>query len=255
MLENPIVFGSPHESHQHALETLSLLEQYQDFMMSIDSMCDVGCGDGLDLEWWATRTVEDDNGNAQPLNIKCTGIDLKESLTSTKVYKNISYERRDFESAPEVSNKYDVIWCHNSFQYALNPLSTLMFFNRMLTKGGMLALTVPQTTNVVYHKQEFDQIDGQYYNYSIVSLIHMLAVNGFDCKGGFFKKNPEDPWIHAIVYKSRHAPMDPRTTRWIDLMEKDLLPDSADISINKCGYVRQRELVLPWINKSNASFR
>jgi trans-aconitate methyltransferase len=253
MLQNPITFSSDAESHAHALTTLELLERYTDFMRSIDSVCDIGCGTGKDLEWWATRTILDDNDNAVPLNIKCTGIDMLPSLTVASHYHNISYEHRDFEDAP-ASKKYDVLWCHNAFQYAIDPLGTLRNFYNMLTPNGMLALVIPQTTNVVYHKQEFDQMDNQYYNYTLVSLMHMLAVSGFDCNAGFLKKNHEDPWIHAVVYKSEHTPMNPKTTRWFDLLEKGLLPKTAEISINKCGYVRQQDLVLPWLDKSNTSY-
>jgi hypothetical protein len=88
----------------------------------------------------------------------------------------------------------------------------------------------------------------------MVSLIHALAVSGFDCRDGFFKKMPDDPWLHAIVYKSEHAPMDPRTTRWYDLIDLELIPDSMAASIMRYGYARQRDLVLPWIDKSLHSF-
>jgi len=255
MLQNPITFSSDTESHKHALQTLQLLEGYTDFMWSISSICDVGCGTGEDLVWWATRTIEDDNKKAVPLDIKCVGVDLLDTLSVVNHFSNIVYEKRNYEDAPLIGGQFDVLWCHNAFQYAINPMQTLSHFYDMLTPGGMLAIVVPQTTNVVYHKQEYDQLDSQYYNHTLVSLIHMLAVNGFDCKNGFFKKNPEDPWLHAIVYKSEHEPMDPRTTRWIELMEKGLLPYTAEDSINKCGYVRQQDLVLQWINKSNISYK
>jgi len=254
MLQNPISFTSIDASHNHSLDTLSVLGQYMDFMLSIDTMCDVGCGTGKDIEWWATRTILDDNDNSIPLDIKCTGIDTAPALTVAQRYPNIIYERRDFENEPVIKEKFDVLWCHDAFQYAINPFKTLSHFYDMLTPGGMLAIIVPQTTNIVYHQQEFNQVDGQYFNYTLVSLIHMLAVSGFDCKTGFFKKNIEDPWLHAVVYKSDISPMDPKTTRWIHLMEKELLPRSADNSIVKCGCVRQRDLVLPWLNKSNTDY-
>jgi hypothetical protein len=78
----------------------------------------------------------------------------------------------------------------------------------------------------------------------------MLAVSGWDCRSGFFKKNPTDNWIHAIVYKSDHKPMDPRTTTWYQLSEIGLLPESADASIQAHGELQQQELILPWLDKS-----
>jgi len=80
--------------------------------------------------------------------------------------------------------------------------------------------------------------------------MHQLAVNGFDCRDGFFKKSVNDAWLHAIVYKSEYEPMDPRTTNWYELDERELLPQSASDSLNRFGHVRQRDLILPWLDKS-----
>jgi len=254
MLINPFIFTSTNASHRHARDTLDLLGGYVDFMRSVDSVCDIGCGTGQDLEWWASRTINDDAGTSVPYDIKCTGIDILPKLNIADRYENIQYIKRDFELKPANKTAYDILWCHDAFQYAINPLKTLTHFYNMLTPGGMLCIIVPQTTNVIYHKQEFDQPNGQFFNYTLVSLIHMLAMSGFDCNTGFFKKNFEDPWIHAIVYKSDHKPMNPRTTTWHDLLEKGLLPASAEKSVNRCGYVRQCDLVLPWLDKSNRDY-
>jgi hypothetical protein len=78
----------------------------------------------------------------------------------------------------------------------------------------------------------------------------MLAVARWDCRGGFFKKNLTDPWLHAVVYKSPYKPMNPRTTTWYELMDRKLLPESADQCINRYGELRQQELIVPWLDKS-----
>jgi hypothetical protein len=78
----------------------------------------------------------------------------------------------------------------------------------------------------------------------------MLALSGWDCKSGFFKKNSIDPWINAVVYKSAHKPMNPKTTTWYQLSEMKLLPDSAETSIFAHGELQQQDLVLPWLDHS-----
>ena len=240
-------FTSQQESHKHSLETLQMLEDHIDFMDSIDSVCDMGCGEGLDIEWWATRTIDNDDG-VTPLNIKCTGIDLTETISIADKYDNIKYQQRDFE---ELSiDQYDVIWSHNSFQYALRPLDTLKCWNRMITNGGMLALFIPQTTNIQYNRQAFEVPNYHYFNYTLPTLMYMLAVNGFDCSDGFLEKSMSDHWIKAVVYKSDIEPMDPRTTSWYTLAEKGLLPKTAVDSITAHGYLRQRDLILSWLNGS-----
>lgn len=242
-------FTSDVNSHHHSLDTLVHLYEYDDFMLSIETMLDIGCGSGLDLEWWATRTTRDDT--PRPLDIKCTGIDLFSDMSMAKKYRNIVYKSQNFED-PILRDKktYDVIWCHDAFQYAINPIQTLVNWRKVMSADGMLVLILPQSTNLEFKTQAFDQRDGCYYHWTMTSLIHVLAVAGFDCAGGFFKKNPDDPWLHAVVYNGPQESLDPRTTRWYDLADKGLLPASAADSVQKHGYLRQRDLTLPWLDKS-----
>ena len=80
-------FSSAQESHLHSLETLELFYSYSDFMESIDSVCDLGCGkEGLDLEWWATREVDADDVII-PLNINCHGVDKINKTLAKNKYK------------------------------------------------------------------------------------------------------------------------------------------------------------------------
>jgi len=243
------VFSTPAQSHAHSLRTLQSLYEYDDFMLSISTMADMGYGSGLDLEWWATRTTRDDS--PQPLNIRCVGYDLRPDHRVIKSHPNITYQHQDFES--EISlprdQKFDLVWCHSAWQYVIDPFGTLRHWWQAMNPDAMLIISVPQTTNLEFNKQAFDQRDGVYYNWTVVSLIHVMATSGFDCRGGFFYKDPADPWLHAAVYRSATALLDPRTTRWYDLDALGLLPDSASSSVNRHGYLRQRDLVLPWFDK------
>ena len=81
----------------------------------------------------------------------------------------------------------------------------------------------------------------------------MLATAGWDCRAGFFKQDPMDPWIHAVIYKSEHEPQNPKTTSWHKLSELNLLPVSAERSVHAHNYLRQQDLVVPWINHSVSS--
>ena len=90
------------------------------------------------------------------------------------------------------------------------------------------------------------------HHYTVPILLYMLAVNGWDCKGGFFKKAIDDPWIYAVVYRSDIKPMNPQTTNLYNLIEDtELLPDVAVKSIEKYGMIRQKDLVLPWLDSNN----
>jgi SAM-dependent methyltransferase len=245
-------FTRPGDSHAHSLQILNQLYEYDDFMSSIRTLLDLGCGSGDDLVWWATRTTRDDA--PEPLNIRCTGVDLAPDLLLTQQYNNIFYRSVDFEADITPTPKgFDVLWCHDSFQYAQNPVATLSKWWNLASDGGMLCLSIPQTVRI--HRQQFDyQLpSGCYYHHSMVSLIYMLATAGWDCNTGFFLQTLTDPWIHAVVYKSQTKPMNPKNTSWHQLSELNLLPESAVRSIHAHNYLRQQDLVVPWIDHSLSS--
>jgi SAM-dependent methyltransferase len=245
------LFTNTEQSHKHSLETLDALYLHTDFMESIHTLVDLGCGDGADLEWWATRTTNDEV-NPKPLNINCTGVDLFENLPLAHRYSNISYQRSNFEKEihPPKNLKFDVLWCHDSFQYCTNPITTLKSWHSIAADNSMLALIVPQTAKIQHSKLAFEQPSGCYYHHTLVSLIHMLAVSGWDCRSGFFLKRHSEDYIHAVVYRSNHSNLDPHTTTWYDLAELGLLPESAEKSINAHGYLRQEDLILEWLDHS-----
>lgn len=240
------------DSHLHSLKTLNQLYQYDDFMASIRSMVDLGCGSGDDLAWWATRATRDDV--AEPLNIRCTGIDLAPDCRESRQLLNVSYTAQDFElDITPHPGGFDVLWCHDAFQYCVHPLITLSKWWHITSAGGMLALTVPVTQRVHRRQLAYELHSGCYYHHTIVSLIHMLAMSGWNCKQGFFQQASQDSWIHAVVYKDTIKPLDPKINTWHTLSELGLLPESADSSVYAHGHLRQQDLILPWIDKSLSS--
>ena len=249
-----MMFASPEQSHAHSLKTLEALYEYDDFMASIDTLVDLGCGHGLDLEWWSTRTSRDDNPD--PLNIKCMGIDKNIDRVKIRTNSNITYQVGDFETAVHgfKNTLFDVLWCHDTFQYVLDPLGTLARWRNIANDNAMLVLILPQTTSFTQNRSDFIQPNHCYYHHTLVSLIHMLAVTGWDCREGFFYKHSNDPWIHAAVYKSQKEPMDAKLATWYDLADMKLLPESAEISVHKHGFLRQQDLVLPWLDKNLVSY-
>jgi SAM-dependent methyltransferase len=232
------------------MHTYSALYEHDDFMESIGTLVDLGCGSGQDLERWATATTRDDG--VTPLNIRCVGVDQIDTPVVIKKYNNITYQKTDFEATvhPLSTKLFDILWCNNAFQYCLNPVATLSKWWHIASEGAMIILIVPQTTNFEQKRQAFYQPSGCYYHHTMVSLIHMLATAGWDCKTGFFIQRPGTAWNHVIAYKSNHPPMDPKSVSWYQLQELDLLPDSVCKSVQAHGYPKQQELVLPWLDKS-----
>jgi len=245
-------FSNPNDSHTHSLEVLNELEQFEELMISISNVLDIGCGKhAKDLLWWANASIEDDNGNKVPLNIKCYGIDLVDDIIPQGA-QNIIYTKQDFEEEIYSKINYDVLWSHDSFQYATNPINTLRYWSKLINEGGMLVIQIPTSVTTVYNKFHCSRESGIYFNHTVDSLMQILALNGFDCSDGYFQEN--NGWIRCVVYKSDLTPMDPRTTTWYNLADTGLLPDSAVNLINKYGYVKREELVLSWISGSNQYF-
>jgi SAM-dependent methyltransferase len=244
-----MTFVHPGDSHRHSLETLNRLYEYDDFMSSIKTVLDLGCGTGDDLAWWATRTTRDEE--SKPLNIRCTGVDLCAESSLTKRYNNVFYQANDFETVLPLSpGATDVLWCHDSFQYAQSPVETLSRWWQLGSPGAMLYIAVPVTQRIHRNQLDYYLPTGCYYHYTMVNLIYMLATAGWDCQSGFFKQAPLDPWIHAVVYKSNHTPLNPKTTSWHTLSELNLLPESAARSVFSHNYLRQQDLVVPWLDHS-----
>ena len=228
---------------------IDALYEYDDFMSSVSTLVDLGCGTGEDLAWWATATTRDES--AQPLNINCVGVDLLPELPMARKHVNVTYQSKDFEQKIDApKNLFDVLWCHDAFQYAVNPIETLSQWWHMTSDGGMLVLIVPVTQSIHHRQVSYVLPNGCYYHHTMVSLIYMLATAGWNCSQGFFKQDPTEPWINAVVYKSHIEPMLPQQTSWHHLSELGLLPDSAQASVYAHNALRQQDLVVPWIDHS-----
>jgi trans-aconitate methyltransferase len=143
----------------------------------------------------------------------------------------------------------DLIWSHDSFQYAKNPMQCLANWKRMLQVNGMLIMAVPQTTYICNSRLVSNVHHNQYFNYNILTLMYMLAANGFDCRDAYFYRKENTPWLYAAVYASEHDPIDGHCT-WYDLADKNLINDSVINSVNKYGHARLEDVVVSWFDKN-----
>lgn len=233
---------------RHSLSILSLIQQYDTFLESLRIVADMGCGTGEDVDWWATLMNND--SPPQPYNFTCYAVDTNPSkLAQVPNHKNVFKFNSKYDAENLFPVPVDFIWAYDSLQYSTNPLHTLRMWNSYMNVNGMLALTVPQHTGIEYYKQYSRGYNGCIYHYNPIMLIYMLAVNGFDCKDAYLLKQFQDPWIQVAVYKSNVPPMDPEITSWFDLIEAGLLHPSIVDSLNANGYLKQEEIVMPWLNK------
>jgi SAM-dependent methyltransferase len=233
---------------RHSLRILDLIQQYDIFLESIHHVADMGCGAGEDTTWWATLMNNEDP--PQPYNFACHAVDTDSSkLAQLPNLKNIHKVNNSFDADYLFPVPVDFIWAHDSLQYSTDPLYTLRKWNGYLNVNGMLALSVPQHTGIEYGRQYSRGYNGCIFHYNPIMLIYMLAVNGFDCRDAYLLKQFQDPWINMAVYKTDVEPMNPKTTTWFDLIDKNLLHPSIVNSINANGFLKQEEIVMPWLDK------
>lgn len=238
------------DEQSHSQGVLNALYEYDSFLDSIKTIADMGCGTGQDIAWWATLTTRDDP--PEPHNYRCFAVDKDLSkLNLVPDLPNVVRIHRDFTDEQILPTQVDFMWAHDSLQYSHNPLETLRRWNLQMNVDAMLAICVQQHSGVAYNKYYSRGYSGCYYHFTPVNLIYLLAVNGFDCRDAYLLKRHNDPWIHMAVYKSSVAPMDPRTTTWFDLAEKNLLHPSIVACLNRYGHVQQEEILYPWLDKEN----
>ena len=235
----------------HSQWILDHLREYDSFLDSLTTIADMGCGASNDIHWWATLETRDDP--PEPYNYKCYAVDIdQKALNSIPKHENINLINKDFTQENILPRSIDLMLAHDSFQYAWNPIETLRNWHKAMTVNGMLIISLQAQSGVMDNMYYSFTRDHSIHHYTPVNLIYMLALCGFDCRDAYLLKKRNDPWINIAVYKNDIEFMDPATTRWSHLVEKDLVHPSVAESVFKWGdSVKQEEVLYPWLDKEN----
>lgn len=243
------LFKNAFDSHNNSLEILNMLYGYDSFLDNLRVVADMGCGRGLDTEWWATLTTRDDP--PEPHNYLVYGVDQDTSQFEQDILagnKNITLIEGNFEDRI-IPRQVDLIWAHDCFQYARDPLKCLANWKNTLNVNGMLVMAVPQTTYMLNNRLVVSNHSHQYYSYNILNMMYMLAISGFDCRDAYFYRKENTPWLYIGVYASQNKPL-PAQATWYDLAEKGLINDSIIDSVNRYGHARLEDVVVSWFDKN-----
>ena len=243
------LFKNAHESHQHSLDILNMIYGYDSFLDNLGVIADMGCGSGLDTEWWATLATRDNPPEPHNYIVYAVDQDLRglDELTLAQ-NKNIIPIAGNFEDRI-IPRQVDLIWSHDSFQYSREPFKCLANWKASLNVNGMLLMAIPQTTYLKNNRLVVESHSHQYYSYNIINLMYMLAISGFDCRDAYFYRKENTPWLYAGVYASEHEPLTQNAT-WYDLAERNLINDSIINSVNRYGHARLEDVVVSWFDKN-----
>ncbi len=233
---------------------LELLNQFDDFKLSIKNMADLGCGDGSDLEYWANmRDTNIDGTPGKYLDIGCYGVDLNCKHIEPQRH-NIKYRNHDLNSdVAMLPVSVDVVWCHDVMQYIYSPVEFLGRVNSAMNMGGMLYLSVPSTINVVHHMFKNYTPPGHLNTFTITQLLYLLGLNGFDIKDYYLQKLKYDDVIQVVVYKERD-PL-PYDTSWYAMTDMDIVSDNMREIIMRNGILGDQGLVTTWLDGTVQDYR
>jgi SAM-dependent methyltransferase len=238
------LLSNPANSRLHSLNFLQQIYGYPEMLESIDSVLDVGSRDGHDAFWWA-MCDDGDETNPIPLNINVTALDKNPIWNTDFEHKNINKVKGDWDEIT-FDKKFDVVWAHSVLQEAKDPLKFLHKMNKVCSDGGVLCLSFPSNVNTFYGEPDHRVYDTATHHITIVSLIHMLALSGFNTRDGFLHKQPNTNIINAFVYKDSNDIYDYNEKTISDLLE--LMPEICSEQINKFGYLTNKGLLLKWLS-------
>jgi len=238
------LLSNPVSSRLHSHSYLGLLRQYPTLLESIDNLLDVGCGQGYDSHWWAN--VDDgDEDSPRSLDINVTAIDKENTFKEEYEHNNIDFIQTDvLEYKPKTT--FDVVWSHNVLHESSDPLTFLHKINECTNIGGMLCLTFPTTVNTFYGQPDYRVYSHAPHSITIVDLIHMLVLSGFNCNEGYFIKQPNTNIINAMVYKDSEELFGYGEKTLYEY--SDFLPESCRKQLDKFGYLTNKDLLLYWLD-------
>ena len=242
------LFSNPILSHNHSLEILKVVYDYDSFLDNLTVIADMGCGAGLDTRWWATLETRDDPPEPHNYIVYAVDQDIRQVEPDIAAIENVTVIEGNFEERV-IPRQVDLIWAHDTFQYAKDPFKCLATWKATLNQNGMLIMAVPQTTYWDHSRAQLivSNHSHQYYNYNLLNLIYMLAISGFDCRDAYFYRKENTPWLYAAVYASEHGPMPGAS--WYDLAARGLINDSIISSVNRYGYARLEDTIVAWLDK------
>ena len=106
------------------------------------NILDVGCGLGMQAEWWATRRPKLDSDKfGLKASTECHGVDLHPA--DGGLIDKFFFKQEDYHNMSYDDGQFDIVWSHFSLEYSATLIITLADWLRDCKRDGRLAITVP----------------------------------------------------------------------------------------------------------------
>jgi SAM-dependent methyltransferase len=140
------------------------------------TILDIGAGTGVFLSKF------------QELGWKVDGVELsKEAVNFSKKVHRVSLKAGDFLDYHFPKESFDVVTLNNSLEHLFSPLKTLKVISKVIKKGGIVVITVPNVNSLglrIFGKKWYAlQPPRHLYHFSPETLAKMLANAGFKALG------------------------------------------------------------------------
>ena len=141
LLESQTYPEEPSEVHD------SVTSQMMDHLFSkytlpenSNSVLDIGCGQGVALEKFASR------------DLQVTGITLNQEDVEVCRRKGFDVYRMDQSFLEFEANSFGLVWCRHCIEHSFAPMLTLFGIHQVLVPGGLLYIEVPAPDTAGQHQ-------------------------------------------------------------------------------------------------------
>lgn len=217
---------------------------------------DVGCGDGIQAEWWASRQPPDaeDRYDIKP-SVECHGVDL--FPPSSDLVNKFYYKQGDYHNLTYKDSQFDIVWSHFSLEYSPTPFKALAEWRRVCKPDGHLYLTIPGSFKKKFGRIHTGIKPGQQSWFTVPMLMYMLAYTGWSPKNSFFEQDFKNGVIRGLIAANpeQSTAIDPVTTNLYEMAEKGVFNEWCNAMINDTGTFDESRLVITWVTGKQLDYR
>ena len=235
---------------------LGFLNLFDDSMFDQNlDVLDVGCGLGLQADWWASRRPkhEADRYGMKEFT-ECHAVDLYEPDAGLK--DKFYFRKEDFHKMSFDDNQFDIVWSHLSLEYSPKPLEALKEWRRVCKDDGHIYITVPGSFKKKFGRIHTEMKPGQQSWFTVPILMQQLAYAGFNPRNGYFQADFKNGLIRALVPANPDSVgFDPLVTSMYELAENGLFNDWVNGMIAERGTFDESKLVIQWVTGDVLDYR